>query len=392
MNIENYLEGKYRELGGYINTDYLDLYNTFTNTRLQVILSTIHNIFINNYEAMNTRLPTTDSTEYFWANNSRELLLAIDILQNLEKILSQTENAFIIDEYYQGVIKLSSSFLQQYRGSQIPAGIDKIEIYYTIPIVRKKDAVTIASEGTETRNANLVFVGSGSYAKVYYYNDTFYNCRFAVKRANADLSPKEIARFKQEYEEMSKLSSPYILKVYNYNQNKNEYIMEYMDQCLAQHIINSKPTPTISSRIRIISQILNAFSYIHSKELLHRDINPNNILIKKYENSLVVKISDFGLVKVPESKLTTPHTSFKGAFNDPALVTEGFSTYCMEHETYALTKTIAFILTGSAMVSKIRDTSLKALIDKGLSTDKRKRFHSVNEMRTAFNKYFQSLR
>ena len=45
-----------------------------------------------------------------------------------------------------------------------------------------------------------------------------------------------------------------------------------------------------------------------------------NILIKEYDDTLVVKLSDFGLVKIPDSTLTTVNTEFKGYFNDPALV------------------------------------------------------------------------
>ena len=190
---------------------------------------------------------------------------------------------------------------------------------------------------------------------------------------------------------MNKLNSPYVLQVYRYINGKHEYIMEYMDDCLANYIINSNPKPTIRQRIKIVNQILSAFSYIHSKGLLHRDINPNNILIKKFEDIIIVKISDFGLVKVPESDLTTPHTSFKGSFNDPSLVIEGFSNYSMEHETYALTKNIAFILTGSAIVSDIDDPCLKELLEKGLSPDKSERFHSTDEMKIAFNSYFRRL-
>lgn len=95
---------------------------------------------------------------------------------------------------------------------------------------------------------------------------------------------------------MNKLNSPYVLQVYRYINGKHEYIMEYMDDCLANYIINSNPKPTIRQRIKIVNQILSAFSYIHSKGLLHRDINPNNILIKKFEDIIIVKISDFGLV------------------------------------------------------------------------------------------------
>ena len=38
----------------------------------------------------------------------------------------------------------------------------------------------------------------------------------------------------------------------------------------------------------IVNQILRAFEYIHSKKILHRDISLTNVLIKKYENNLLV--------------------------------------------------------------------------------------------------------
>ena len=59
---------------------------------------------------------------------------------------------------------------------------------------------------------------------------------------------------------------------------------------------------------------------------------------------MVVKIADFGLVKIPDSTFTTVNTEFKGYFNDPSLVVEGFNTYNMLHETYALTRVIYYVL------------------------------------------------
>lgn len=47
-------------------------------------------------------------------------------------------------------------------------------------------------------------------------------------------------------------------------------------------------------RKSIVRQILRAFEYIHSKGQLHRDISPKNILVKLYEDTIVIKIADFG--------------------------------------------------------------------------------------------------
>lgn len=133
----------------------------------------------------------------------------------------------------------------------------------------------------------------------------------------------------------------------------------------------------------MVNQVLKAFKYLHSKKLLHRDISPSNILLKIYENVVVVKIADFGLVKVPDSQLTNLNTDLKGSFNDSGLATEGFQNYDILHETYALTKLIFFILTGKTNVSNIKNASLNQFVQKGLSTDKSRRYKSVNELSNA---------
>ena len=182
----------------------------------------------------------------------------------------------------------------------------------------------------------------------------------------------------------SQLSSPYIVEVYHYNETKYEYVMEYMDCTLGDYILNTSPKPNKIERIKIVNQVLRAFQYIHTKGLLHRDISPSNILIKKYDDVNIIKIADFGLVKVPNSTLTSLYSTVKGAFNDPALDSEGYANYSIEDETFALTKIVLFIMTGSAMMRSDTDESLKSFFQKGVSSDKTNRYHSVDEMIIAF--------
>ncbi len=380
--VENFIETKYRDLGVRISIEYIDLYGVFSNRKLQEIFSTIHSMFVENFRAMNSRLPTNQCTAHYWADNSRELLLAFDVLNGLERVLTTTNNAFVVDPYYKDIIAKSSSFLESSGGSVIPQGMNKVEIYYTEPIFRKKDSVKISSSPAEQQYADLQQIGFGSYATVYSFVDPFYNRKFVLKRANDNLNSKEIERFKQEYEQMKKLSSPHIIEVYRYDLTKNEYIMEYVDFTMKDYI--EKKNPMVEERKKIVNQIFHAFKFIHSKNVLHRDISPANIMIKTYDDVNVVKVCDFGLVKIPDSDLTSVDTILKGCYNDPALITEGFKNYNILHETYALTRLVAFIITGKANADKIADRKLKTYVEKGLSPDKSKRFQSVDEMATAF--------
>lgn len=384
MNIENYIESQYRELVEKgLNVEFSDLYNSFENVKLREVLTTLHYYFIILFRTMNERLPTGENGAHFWAAPSRELISIIEITIGLYNTLKNSKYAFNIDDYYYELIKKCRNFLSSSGGSELPANMQKIDLYYIQPIFKKSQSISV-----KNKSINMVYdlkqIGEGSYANVYKYRDTFYNRTFVIKRAKKDLTEKEILRFKREYEEMQEFSSPYILEVYRYSESNNEYIMEYMDYTLDSYISRNNSKLTIAQRKGIAQQVLRAFDYIHSKKRLHRDISPKNILIKEYEDVPVIKIADFGLVKIPESKLTTVGTEFKGYFNDPSLVVEGFDTYNILHETYALTRIIYYIMTGRTNIEKITNSKLKIFIEKGLNVDKTKRFKNVFEMMQAF--------
>lgn len=385
MNIENYIESQYRELlsCSQINAEYSDLYKSFRNQKLREILMTLHHDLVGLFRTMNERLPTGEHEAHFWAEPSRDLIKRIEIIFSLVSSLKETPLAFQIDPYYLDLLTRCRDFLSSSGGSSLPPNMAKVELYYTLPIFLPLSGITI-SHKQQDFTFDLKLIGSGSYANVYKYKDTFYNRPFILKRAKKELTDKEVARFKREFDVMNDLSSPYILEVYCYNPDKNEYIMEYMDYTLDGYIAAHNSTLTIVQRKGIAQQILRAFDYLHSKGHLHRDISPKNILIKEYDDTLVVKLSDFGLVKIPDSTLTTVNTEFKGYFNDPALVVEGFNTYGIVHETYALTRVIYFVMTGKTNTEKITNQNLRAFVEKGLNPDKIKRFQNIRDMISAF--------
>lgn len=255
---------------------------------------------------------------------------------------------------------------------------DKLQNINIIEVVRHN----------KTEMLELTSVGDGSYADVYSFEDPYYKQIFALKRAKGDLNEKEIIRFKREYTELKKLDSPYIVKVYHYDDEKREYTMELMDHTLFDYIRKNKSKLTASNRISIIQQIFKAFIYIHSKNLLHRDISYTNVLIKVHDDGTVIaKVSDFGLVKIPDSTLTDDDSKIKGSLNDPNLAQVGYKNYNVGHEIYVLAQLINFVLTGDAKGGLYkRKMEIHDYLAIGYHAEITKRFTSVEQMSNEFQK------
>ena len=385
MTVTQYIENLYDRLKDHLHEDYLDLYPvpTTSSLRLGSVFSTLHHNFLESFKLMNSRLPTGETCGvHFWADASRDLIALIDQTEELQTTLKSTELAFSLEPYYLNVIEQCKDFLSPSGGSTIPPQMRKIELYYTQPIFLLKNTISLG-RGMEQTACELKLIGEGSYAQVFRYRDLNYDKYFVLKRAKANLNDKELERFKREFEQMKGLNSPYVVEVYRYDDEKKEYLMESMDDTLFHYIQKNNTKLPEEKRKNLCRQVLRAFSHIHAKGLLHRDISPTNILIKEYEHLVVAKVSDFGLVHLPDSNLTTCHTEFKGYFNDPVLRLDGFDSYDIQHETYALTRLIFYIMTGKTNTDRISEGAMKAFLQKGLHSNRKERFQNVGERQQA---------
>lgn len=86
----------------------------------------------------------------------------------------------------------------------------------------------------------------------------------------------------------------------------NEYyiISEFIEGLTLRQYLNNQNGKRISedNAIRIISQALDGLSCLHKNNIIHRDIDPSNIMIN---TNSTVKITDFGIAKKLDSKDTT---------------------------------------------------------------------------------------
>lgn len=276
------------------------------------------------------------------------------------------------------------NFLSSSGGSDIPKEYNKIELKRFEPIFSINENLIINKIDNKS-NINLKLIGNGRYANVYVFTEPLTNKIFAIKKLKKEIEGKEIEgkeidRFKLEFKKMNSISHPYILKAYSYNEDDNSYIMEYCNYTLRDYIKenNNKDFMTFEYRKNIAIQFLKGLEYLHSKDLLHRDISFNNILIKLFDdNFIVVKISDFGLVKDLNLNLTRTDSEIRGTIIDDTLTS--FKDYNIKNEIYAIGVVLWFIFTGRTNL-KTDNSNIANLVNKCITRDLDKRYHNVSEI------------
>lgn len=384
--VNNHLINAYKDLESSLSQAYTDLYFCFENGKLKLVLSTLHNNIIECFKKMNSRLPSTEnSNNHYWADDSRKLKFNIELALYLQKEFKDSELSFWIDEYYYNVFKQCLNFLKSSEGSEIPLGMQKITIYEAIPIFVKLNSI---SNPEVNKNYSLDLIGDGSYAKVYKYYDEFYKHYFALKKLNKKVNDKEIQRFIKEFNIMKQINNPYILKVYSLDENKKEYIMEYVDFTLKEYIHKNNSKLSSDERISLGIQIIKGIKTLWNKNILHRDISLKNILIKQYDDIVVIKISDFGLVKELNSELTSENTEIKGSLNEISrLQKKGFNNYDKSDEIYALSRVLYFIATGRTNLINTKC----GFLEKGINDNVKNRYNNLDDLMRDFKHYIKKI-
>ncbi len=111
-------------------------------------------------------------------------------------------------------------------------------------------------------------------------------------------------RFIIEAKAISKLEHQNIVSIYEFGDEDGlkYFAMQYIDgQDLGQKLLQKKALP-IAEVLNYSKQICRALNYAHSKDVIHRDIKPQNLLIDKNN---VCRLSDFGIAMMyQESKIT----------------------------------------------------------------------------------------
>ena len=144
-------------------------------------------------------------------------------------------------------------------------------------------------------------IGQGGFGEVWECERMNDGARVAQKKALTNLDDDGLKRFAREVRILSKLDHPNIVKIIGRRLLTPPfwYIMPLYDHSLETIVPELVGEP---ERIApIFSSVLDAVEYAHSEGVLHRDLNPRNVLMNG-DTDLV--ISDFGLGRFVDSEST----------------------------------------------------------------------------------------
>ena len=146
-------------------------------------------------------------------------------------------------------------------------------------------------------------LGAGGMGRVYKVRNTISDRIEAMKILLPDLAGREelAARFLREIKLLASLNHPNIaqLRTAFTNDNQLVMIMEYVAGVSMSIHLSGGPI-AVPDAINYIDQVLNALSYAHQQNVIHRDIKPGNMMLTPQG---VVKVMDFGIAR-SDSDLT----------------------------------------------------------------------------------------
>ena len=157
-------------------------------------------------------------------------------------------------------------------------------------------------------------IGEGGMANVYLAHDLILDRDVAVKILRGDLADDEkfVRRFQREAIAASSLSHPNIVEMYDVGEDDGKYyiVMEYVDGKTLKNLIKKRGALTLPEVIDIMLQLTSAIACAHDSNIIHRDIKPQNVLIKE---DGIVKITDFGIAMALNSNELTQTNSVMGS-------------------------------------------------------------------------------
>jgi serine/threonine-protein kinase len=154
-------------------------------------------------------------------------------------------------------------------------------------------------------------LGHGGMATVYLAHDRKLDREVALKLLADNLAGDEEVRkrFSREARLAARLEHPNVVQVFDVGDDDDRpyIVMEYVrGGTVADRLERRRRSLATSEAVQLLCQLCDGLGHAHSKKLVHRDIKPQNLLLRESDGCL--KIADFGIARAGEetTRLTRP--------------------------------------------------------------------------------------
>jgi eukaryotic-like serine/threonine-protein kinase len=150
-------------------------------------------------------------------------------------------------------------------------------------------------------------IGTGASGRVYVADDQRLRRKVAVKVLHAGLADDAafLRRFRAEAQLAASLHHPNIVTVYDWGEDEMPFmVLELLEGGSLRSMLDQGTLLTVPQAARVGRDVASALEFAHSREVLHRDVKPANLLFDEHG---VVRVADFGLARaLAEASWTEP--------------------------------------------------------------------------------------
>ncbi len=188
-------------------------------------------------------------------------------------------------------------------------------------------------------------IGSGGMADVYKAKDHKLNRFVAMKVLKPEFSADTnfIRKFQREAQAAAGLAHPNVVNVFDVGEDQgvNYIVMELVEGITLKEYISKKGRLTVKEATSIAIQVSMGLEAAHNRNIVHRDIKPQNIIISTDGK---VKVTDFGIARVASSNTISTNAMGSVHYSSPEQVRGGYSDF--KSDIYSLGITMYEMVTG----------------------------------------------
>lgn len=230
-------------------------------------------------------------------------------------------------------------------------------------------------------------LGEGAFGEVYECYNVHNGADRAVKIIHKDrMCESDYDEVINEFQILKQIDNPNVIRMYEFYDTQDKFYIvqelakggELYDELEEQGNFSEKDTALL------IKQVLSCLKYLHSQNVIHRDINLENILLESNKDYEQLKIIDFGLATTFEDGVKLTEVAGKIHYLAPEVLEDGYGP---KYDVWSVGVIAYILLAGFAPFEAEQDAHIRELIVEGNLSFDDPEWQSVSQQAKDFVAY-----